>query len=204
MTKVQGRWLVAIALGAPLLAGGLWWARPSADPIKRGLDAYAHGDWEAAAGLARTRLLAASDDNAALQLLARSSVRLGRDSWAMAIYQRLGLQAMSTEDLCLVGIALTRTGNRKGGLEVWEEARTADPNHAETLFELTRAYSAADQLSKATETGQRLASRPGWKARAESLLGTIQLAATIRPVPSHTGNRLWGTKRWSRGVVPLR
>jgi len=165
------------AVATLLAMGGLYWlwVRPSAKLVARGLDAYARGDWEAAAGLARARLKVAGDDVAALRLLARASVRLGRDSSAMSIYRRLGPQAMLADDLCLLGIALTRTGNDRG-LEVWEQARSSDPNHAETLFELTRAYVAGDRFTDAAETGRRLGSCPGWKARAESLLGTIQLA----------------------------
>ena len=172
-----GRWLGMIALATLLAVGGLWWARAwlSADPIERGLAAYRRGDWEMAAGMARARLKVDSRDVVALRLLARASVRSGRDTSAMAVYRRLGPEAMLADDLCLLGIALTRGGNRRG-LEVWAQALSTDPNHAETLFELTRACAADDQLSRATETGQRLASRPGWKSRAESLLGTIQLA----------------------------
>jgi len=167
-----------IGLATLLAMGGLcWvWVRPSVDQVKRGLDAYARGDWETAAGLARARLRASGDDVAALRLLARASVRLGRDSSATAIYQRLGPRAMLADDLYLLGIALARDGNSQGGLEVWEQARSAAPNHAETLFELTRAYSAGDQLIEATETGRRLAMCPGWENRAEVLLGTILLA----------------------------
>ncbi|MFI5454121.1 MAG: tetratricopeptide repeat protein [Isosphaerales bacterium] len=175
---MRRRWPQIIALATLLATGGLcWvWARPSAEPVKQGLDAYARGDWEAAAGLARVRLKADGNDVAALRLLARASVHLGRDPSAMAVYHRLGPQTMLADDLCLLGIALTRTGNRQGGLQVWEQARSIDPNHAETLFELTQAYSASDQLTKATGTGRRLASCSGWEGRAEALLGTILLA----------------------------
>ena len=51
-----------------------------------------------------------------------------------------------------------------------------DPNHAETLFELTRAYFAVDRPIAAAETARRLAVCPGWEARAESLLGAIELS----------------------------
>ena len=173
----RGRWLGTIALAALLAALGLWRAsvRLAADPVKRGLAAYARGDWEAAASLARDRLKWAGDDPAALRLLARSSVRLGRAPSGLAIFNRLGSQAMLPEDLCLLGIALSHNGNSKGALEVWEQARSADPNHSETLFELTRAHAAADRLVAARETGRLLAARPGYEARTEALLGAIQL-----------------------------
>jgi tetratricopeptide (TPR) repeat protein len=169
------------ALGTVLLASGLggWaWMRLSSDPVSRGRSAYARGDWESAAGLARQglRAKAGGEDAEALRLLARSTVRLGRYLAAIAFYQRLGPPAMQVDDLHLLGIALTRTGSTRGGLEVWERARSADPDHAETLYELTRAYYANDRLEDAVQTGRRLAARPGWAARAEALLGKIQLA----------------------------
>jgi hypothetical protein len=42
-------------------------------------------------------------------------------------------------------------------LEVWAQAQTKLPHRAETLFELTLAHLAADRLSVAAETGERLA-----------------------------------------------
>ena len=82
---------------------------------------------------------------------------------------------MTPDDLCLLGIALTRSGNPRG-IEVWEQARSAQPNHAETLFELTRAYFNREEFAKAAETGHRLAECRGWEGRAETLLGAIELA----------------------------
>ena len=174
---MRGRWLGVIVLLALLAGCGLWWrwAHGSADPIWRGQDAYARGDWKEAASLARDRLKVAAGDPGALRLLARASVRMGHDSLAMAIYHRLGPQAMLPDDLCLLGIALNRDGNGRS-LEVWEQARSVEPNHAETLFELTRAYLARDQFAKAAETGRRLLSAPGWEIRAEGLLGAIEMA----------------------------
>src|SRR5262245_45435325 len=94
--RMRRRWLGVIALATILGIGGLCWlkVRPSAEPVVRGLDAYARGEWERAADLARVRLKSAGDDVAALRLLARASVRLGRDSSAMQIYQRLDPQTV--------------------------------------------------------------------------------------------------------------
>jgi tetratricopeptide (TPR) repeat protein len=168
---------LTIAFAALLAALGLWQylARRSPTPVEQGSIAYSRGDWEQAASLARQHLRLASDDPAALRLLARSSVRLGRGPLALAIFNRLGKQAMLAEDLYLLGIALTRDGNSKGALEVWEQARTADPNHTETLLALTRAQVTADQLIAASKTAQLLAAHPGEEAHAEVLLGAIQL-----------------------------
>jgi tetratricopeptide (TPR) repeat protein len=176
----RGRWLgivvLAILLGA--FAGGLRWARgrPTGDPIKPGLDAYARGDWETADQVARARLKQASDDAAALRLLARTSVKLEHDSTAVAIYRRLGTGAMAAEDLYLLGVSMTREGKQYEGFRLWEQAESADPNHAETLYMLTQIYSMGDQLARATETGRRLAARAGWEVRAEMLLGKVLLA----------------------------
>ena len=82
---------------------------------------------------------------------------------------------MAAEDLCLLGMALDRMGNSRG-LEVWEQARAADPGRAETLFELTRAYLKKDRLADASLVGHQLDQCLGWESRAEALLGAIELA----------------------------
>ena len=117
---------------------GAFTAGMPAQPLNAGLAAYAGGDWNLAASQAHERLKVARDDPVALCLLARASVRLGRDSTATAIYSRLGDQLMTAEDLCLSGIATARAGDQERAMEIWEKARTAEPDHAETLFELTR------------------------------------------------------------------
>ena len=81
---------------------------------------------------------------------------------------------MTADDLCLLGIALPRSGNPQG-LEVWERALKASPNHAETLFELTCAYTDRDRLGEAVEAGTVLAKCSGWEGRAEALLGAIEM-----------------------------
>jgi tetratricopeptide (TPR) repeat protein len=176
--RTRGRWLGTIALAILLTGLGLWgvWVERSSVPVKGGWVAYERGEWDAAAGLARARLKAKANDADALRLLARASVRLGHDEVARALFRRLGSQSMLAEDLCLLGISLTRLGDRQGALQVWEQARSLDPNHAETLFELTRAYFADERPIAAAETGRLLATHPGWEARAESLLGTIELS----------------------------
>ena len=175
------RWLGILAGASILALCGLWLARSflPTDPVKEGWTAYARGDWEVALERARERLKVVGDDVAALRLMARASIRLGRDSSALAVYNRLGEEAMTPDDLCLLGIALTRSGNSRG-LEVWEQARAAEPNHPETLFELTRAYISRDRLADAAETGHRLADCPGWKGRAEALSARSSWLATTR------------------------
>ncbi len=175
--QFRGRWLGIIVVASVLAGSGIWLARrlQVSDPVQQGWAAYARGDWEEAVTIARRRLRAAGDDTSAMRLMARAFVRLGRDSSAMSVYGKMGSAAMTPEDLCLLGIALARSGNAKG-VEVWEQARAADPNHAETLFELTRVYSTNDRLADAAVTGQKLAACPGWEYEAEALLGTIEFA----------------------------
>ena len=93
----------------------------------------------------------------------------------MGLYQRIGPSAMEAEDLYLLGLALTRAGKTKSAIEVWERARSLDPEHSESLFELTRAYFANDPLDHAARLASVLATRPGWESRAEAILGMIQL-----------------------------
>jgi tetratricopeptide (TPR) repeat protein len=172
----RGRLLLLFALAVLLPTAILYrrGLRPFASPSERAESAYARGDWATAVNLARACLKTNAKDVAALRLLARGLIRLGRHSAALSVYERVGRGAMAADDLCLLGIALTRSGNSRG-IELWERARQADPDHAETLFELTRAYRADGRLARAAETGRRLASRPGWRRPAEILLGEIDI-----------------------------
>ena len=121
--RLRSRWLLLFAGAIILAVCGFWLGKSllPADPVKQGWAAYARGDWEVAVERARERLKTAGDDTDALRLLARASVRLGRDSSALAVFGRLGADAMTPDDLCLLGIALIRSGNSRG-LEVWEQA----------------------------------------------------------------------------------
>src|SRR3954470_19585042 len=96
--------LVAVWCGVGLVAA---WPRLFPDPVAQGSRAYDRGDWAAAARSAREALATRRDDPAALRLLARSSVRLGRDDAAIAIYgRRLDEAAIQVEDDLLLGMAL--------------------------------------------------------------------------------------------------
>ena len=171
--RLRNRWLLLFAGAIILAICGFCLARSllPVDPVKQGWAAYARGNWEVAVDRARERLKKAGDDADALRLLARASVRLGRDDSALAVFGRLGPAAMTPDDMCLLGIALTRTGNVRG-VEVWEQVLRRQPNHAETLFVLTETYYKRDRLDAAAMTGRRLARVRGWEGRAEALLGS--------------------------------
>jgi tetratricopeptide (TPR) repeat protein len=173
------RWLMlALLLGTPALGGWAWWSRGhlAPDALARGRAAYDRDDWEEAARLARERLKLARDDAEGLRLLARASVRLGRDDFASGLYQRLGESALQADDLHLLGLALSRRGMYEPAVELWERARSIDPRHAETLFELARTYLGTDRLEDAARAATDLAARPGWESRADALLGSILVA----------------------------
>jgi tetratricopeptide (TPR) repeat protein len=178
MTNKRGRWrLLAVVMGVSLLAGGSgwsWYRFTADDPSSRGREAYARGDWETAADQAKLRLKVAGHDPEGLRLLARASIHLGRYPSAMGLYERLGPPAMQAEDLYLLGLALARTGKTQAARDVWERARSLDPDHAGALFELSRAYFASDAFDRAAQLGRLLVARPGWESRAEALLGMIQ------------------------------
>ena len=171
------RRLTIIVVAIILVPCGLWlaWTRFDSDLVRQGQTAFARGDWEIACERARERLKQHADDRPALQLLARSLARLGRDSSAIAVYNRLAPDALAPDDFWLLGLALSRTGDPRG-IKVWEQTRHLMPSHPETLFELTRVYLRNDKLAEAAETGHLLSKCPGWEARAWALLGTIELA----------------------------
>ena len=82
----------------------------------------------------RARLKGTTDDRAAVRLLARASVHLGRDSSALLLFERIGNRSMMADDLYLLGVALSRTGNDKGSAEEWTQGLRADPDHPQILY----------------------------------------------------------------------
>ena len=188
------RWLPILA-GATILAfGAAWYAWSFAtDPVRQGWGAYARGDWQVAAERARERLMLAYDDPSALRLLAGSLVHMGQDAWALNLYEQLGA-AMTADDLCLQGIAMSRSGDPRA-LEVFERARLAAPNHPETLFELTCIYTERDRLADAAETGTLLAKCAGWEGRAEALLGAIEMVRNDPAARLGIGSRFSSVRR---------
>jgi len=98
--------------------------------------AYAQGDYETALNLARERLKGTMDDHAAVRLLARASVHLGRDSSALSLYKRLGDRSMMADDFYLLGVVLSRATNAQGSTEVWKQGLRVEPDHPQILCEM--------------------------------------------------------------------
>jgi tetratricopeptide (TPR) repeat protein len=189
-----GQWVARVTIGAILLAVlgcgiGLLaaWLRLSSDPLTSGRRAYDQRDWVTAARSAREVLKARQDDPAALRLLARSSVQLGRDDAAIGIYtRRLEPKSMQAEDYLLLGVALKRRGRNDGAMWAWNQALEADTVSAQALEDLTQLiYREAVEtenpenmrphpLDTAARAAERLGRQPGWEARGDMLLGIIR------------------------------
>ena len=173
----RGRWLLgmtALVVAAVGFGTGRWRSRPAPDLMARGVAAYRRGDWSAASDLARLRLKQEADDHKALRLLARGAARLGRDGSATAIYTRLGKGRMEVEDHYLSGRILDRGDRKELALKAWATALEVDPNHPETLDEVTRLLFQSQRPDEAARAAERLARQPGWQARGLLLLGSIR------------------------------
>jgi tetratricopeptide (TPR) repeat protein len=171
-------WITAVlAIAIAAGAGGVfrWWTgRGVAGPVSEGLSAYAQGDWERSALLARRRLAKVPDDQDALQLAARTMARQERDKAAISTYSRLELKRMTAEDYFLLGRALSRTGQDDLALKSLEASRDADPDRLETLDELAQVYSRKDRPAAAEALARRLLREPGREARAQLMLGALR------------------------------
>ncbi len=143
-------------------------------PLDTGLAAYARQNWPAAEKAAREELKKNRGDTRALLLLARSLHRQSRDESATAIYSRLSLDAMTTEDYYLRGLAFLRSGQAEYAILTWRRALGTNPNHVETLEALEDVFSRKDLLTEAARAATSLSTQPGWKCRADLMLGRIR------------------------------
>ncbi|MDR3632202.1 MAG: tetratricopeptide repeat protein [Isosphaeraceae bacterium] len=166
-------------LACALLVGGLWWvrSRPGPSLYERGNAAYAAGDWNSALGFARERLRTEPGDREAQRLLARASLRLGKEQPARSIYGALGgTKEMNAEDLYLLGRLLREKGEQDMAVECLSQGLSRDSNHPELLREMTSLDLDADRLEQAAELARRLAGIKGWQSAGDSLLGRVHLA----------------------------
>ena len=161
------------SLRVPLALGS---APASSSPLSPGLDAYEHGDWEAALNLARERLKDARNDVPALRLLARSSVKLGLDASALSLFQRLGPRSMTADDYYLLGVALKTnrqpSGRRSLGASL--AGRPGSPREPRgARAGVLRGGSLRRRRSAGSPPGRQ---HPRWRVPARRLLGKIDLA----------------------------
>ena len=170
------RWLVTLSVVFIALGTGLaWmWARSASDPLAQSISAYESGDWTHAAELARARLKTSPKDLEALRMLARATARLGRDGPANALFARLGSLALQPEDLYLLGLGLSHTGESDKAERVWQQALAKDSDHAETLEQLSRHFVTRNRLAEAVLLAERLSKQPGWELRGELVLGSLR------------------------------
>jgi tetratricopeptide (TPR) repeat protein len=165
---------IAIPLALAFAATGTlatWIVLTPRDPLARGRAAYARGSYHEAAALARERLHDAPRDREALRLVARASARLRQDRAVESLYSRLGPDGSEAEDYFLIGATLLRWREDGRALRMLEQARKADPNHAETLFALATEYARRDLELASADAARDLSSQPAWEARACALLG---------------------------------
>ena len=167
--------LVTVVLGFGSAGLGVVLLRraPIRDPLEAALTAYDRHDWNTAALMARARLKAVKTDTKAERLLARSSLRQDKPETALVIYDRLGGAALEAEDYYLLAMEHWRRKNVKLAIEGWEMALSMDAQHVETLAMLSRALTERDRFQDADRTARKLMRQPGWKARANLLLGEI-------------------------------
>ncbi len=178
----EPRRFVRGAIGALLLAVaacavGLWFAatRRETDPLARAVGAYAGGQWDLAAALARDALKVRPDDLEALRLLARSWVWLGRDDAALGIYtRRLEPSAIQDEDHVLMGLAYERRGKPDAALRAWNNIVDPGQVSPRSLDELARLHLQRHRREEAARVAGQLSRHPGWESRGGMMLGTIR------------------------------
>jgi len=168
-------WTVGLTMlfGLALFLLSIYHRAERQDAITSARSAYDRGDWSRAAELARERLKTDGNDLAALRLLARSSIRMGRDGAGALIYdRRLGTEALEPEDAFLRGLAAGRQGDEQKTLAVWSKAAAESPDQPELLLSLANLLARMQRLDESTVLAQRLARVPGWQAAGLLLLGT--------------------------------
>lgn len=164
----------AVPLAAAACGIGLWaaWPRLSGDGLTAGWRAYDRQDWAAAARDARRLLRSRPDDVEALRLLARSSVRLGRDDAAIAIdTQRLNETLFQAEDFMLLGWALQRRGQTAAAARAWDKVLDFAAIPPTMLDEFARIQLWYERRDAVAAAAGRLGKQPGWEARASMILG---------------------------------
>jgi tetratricopeptide (TPR) repeat protein len=161
---------VLVGLGLMIFA---WHQAERSGTVDSAEAAYERKDYAKAGELARARLKADGSDLDALRVLARSSVRLGRDGPAVAIYtDRLAIDQMQPEDAFLLGLASLRQGDENLALKLWGKAVDSPPDNPELLLWLANLLARKQRLDEAMALAKRVAQIRGWEAAGLLLLGT--------------------------------
>ncbi len=147
------------------------------DPLARGKTAYSRQDWESAANLARAHLKAVPEDGEALRLLARATLRLGREQPARSIYGDLGsLEHLEPEDLYLLGRLFRDQGEQDMAVYCWDQGLKVDPKQPFLLLEMAKLELAAGRPFSALDFARRLSAVPAWEFCGNLLSGQAHLA----------------------------
>ena len=102
---------------------------------------------------------------------------------------------MRAEDFYLFGSILEGMGDRFTSRECWQEGLKLDTGHPEIIAALARSFVRAKQLDRAADFARELAARPGWEARGDFLLGTIEAE------PRRPGRRGCREARWGAALA---
>ncbi len=177
-----GIWAALLIVAGSAIGLVAAWPRLSGDRWAASSSAYDRQDWEAAARQARETLRARPNDVEALRLLARSSVRLGRDDSAIAIYsQRLNEKMLQAEDFVLLGWALQRRERTAEAARAWDKVLAFDAVPPQTIDEFARLQMWYQRLDAAAAAARRLAEQPGWRARGRVILGLVLIGGDDAP-----------------------
>ena len=196
----RGRF-IRVAMGAALLALAacavvLWlneMRRAVVDPLSRARGAYSEGSWAQAADEAREALKRRPDDPAAMRLLARSWVWLGRDDAALAIYtRRLDATVIQAEDHVLMGVAHERRGQTDAALRAWRNVLDAGQVSPRSLDALARVHLKGHRREEAARVAEQLGRQRGWEARGAMMLGTIRAGLNDVPGAAESFRRALG------------
>jgi tetratricopeptide (TPR) repeat protein len=161
---------VLVAVGVALVVA----PRLRPDPLGPARASYEAKRYARAAAEARDVLKADPADREAKRLLARASARLGRDAYALGLFDAIGRDALRAEDTFLVGNGLLRLGEAEAARDAYRRALADDPAHPEALLAAALLETKADRLAAARPLADRLAAVPGWEARGLALAGMIR------------------------------
>ena len=81
---------------------------------------------------------------------------------------------MQAEDFYLFGAIFERMGDDVTARECWQQGLRLDPGHPEIIAGFARFFVRTKQLARAATFAKELATRPGWEARGDLVLGSIE------------------------------